>query len=97
MILCFTGALTLSIGFINNKDLNNTEATALLGSPILVEDGGQYRVATKEEQESNPIEDRHYATVITAEEQTMAENSPYSSGIVLQENGSGLFFFEKVK
>ncbi|MBZ5752188.1 hypothetical protein [Metabacillus rhizolycopersici] len=50
LILCFTGVLTLSIGFINNKDLNQTEASALLGSPILAEDGDQLLVITVEEQ-----------------------------------------------
>lgn len=49
-----------------------------------------------EERENNPIGDRHYATVITAEEQNMVENSSFSSGIVLQENGTDFFLFEKV-
>jgi hypothetical protein len=99
LILCFTGVLTLSIGFINNKDLNKTEASALLASPILVEDGDQYRVVTREEQnmrENNPIEDGDQLLVITVEEQNMVENSSALSGFVPQENGPG-FFFEKVK
>ncbi len=99
LTLCFTGVLTLSIGFINNKDLNKTEASPLLESPILVEDGEQYRVVTREEQnmrENNPIEEGDQLLVITADEQNIVENSSVLSGFVPQENGPG-FFFVKVK
>lgn len=96
--LCLTGALTLSIGLINNKDLNNTGAFALT-EQSKVEDGDRYRVVTVEEQEileNNLGVDEDQTLVITAEEQNMVENSTALSGFVSQENGPG-FFFEKVK
>lgn len=81
---CFTGALVLSIGFINNKDLNQAEAfsqttlTPKAAVPVPFTDKGSVTV------------------VITAEEQNRVENSMALSGFVQQENGPG-FFFEKVK
>ena len=98
LVLCFTGALTLSIGLINNKDLNKTEAFASTGQ-LKVEDGDRYRVVTVEEQEmreNNLDVGEDVSVVITAEEQNMVENSSELSGFVPQENGPG-FFFEKVK
>lgn len=104
-ILGVVGVLALSIGFM--KDLESTEVSAM-EQPISesvfigqanIDDGDQYKVVTKKEQEmreNNPIEDRDYSTVITVEEQNMVEQSLALSGFVQQENGPG-FFFEKVK
>ncbi|NHC43541.1 hypothetical protein G6549_27250 [Bacillus sp. MM2020_1] len=96
LVLGCTGALTLSLGFININDLNNTGVFPST-EQIKVESGDQYRVVTREEQNAKEnIKNRDYLTVITAEEQNMVENSSDLSGYVHQENGPG-FNFEKVK
>lgn len=81
-ILCFTGALSLSFGFLNHKDLSNAEAASQ--SKIIPNVG------------FIPFVSEANATIrVTAEEQNIVENSPYLFGFVQQQNGQG-FFFEKV-
>ncbi|WP_045521195.1 hypothetical protein [Neobacillus niacini] len=96
LVLGYTGALTLSLGFININDLNKTVVIPST-EQLKVENGDQYRVLTREEQNAKEnINNRDYLTAITAEEQNMIENSSDLSGYVHQKNGPG-FFFEKVK
>lgn len=99
-VLGFVGVLALSIGFMN--DFERTEVLAkeqpisesvLIGQTD-VQDGDQYRVVTVEEQEMR--EKRDVTTVITAEEQSMVENSTDLEGFIPQEDGTG-FFFKKEK
>ena len=82
-ILCFTGALSLSLGFTNNKDLSNAKAASQ--SKII-----PYVPFA-------PIVSKGSATVrVTVAEQNMVENSPVQFGFLQQQNGQGVFF-EKVK
>lgn len=82
-ILCFAGALSLSLGFVNNKDLRNDEAasqTKIIPNVPFV-----------------PIVSKGNATIrVTAEEQNIVEKSPVTFGFLQQQNGQGVFF-EKVK
>ncbi len=98
-VLSLVGVLALSIGFMN--DIESTEVLtkgqsiseiASLGANI--EDGDQYRVVTVEEQEMR--EKRDVTMIITAEEQSMVENSTDLEGFVQQKEGTG-FFFKKEK
>lgn len=83
VILCSTGALTLSLGFMNIKDLNNAKASSQ-ATPL------KTSVPLPFAKQGNLL------TVVTIEEQNMVEKSSALSGFVPQENGPG-FFFEKVK
>jgi hypothetical protein len=96
LVLGYTGALTLSLGFININNSNNTGVIPSI-EQLKVENGDQYKVVTRDEQNAKEnIKNRDYLTVITADEQNMVENSSDLSGYVHQENGPG-FFLEKVK
>ncbi|MGG1674546.1 hypothetical protein ACIFOT_02230 [Neobacillus sp. NRS-1170] len=98
------GIVTLSIGFI--KCLGSTEIfanklpiseTVFIGQAD-IDDGDQYRVVTREEQdrrENNHIKNGNQYTVITVAEQNMVENSKALSGFVPQENEQGFFFIKE--
>lgn len=81
MILCSTGALTLSLGFMTNKDINKIKAASqskiIPNVPFVPF-----------------VHKGNVTTVVTVEEQNMVENSTALFGFVQQENGPG-FFFEK--
>jgi hypothetical protein len=76
-------ALTLSLGFMNNKDLNKNEALA----PT---------VSTPRAASTPFIDKGNVTTDITVEEQKKVETMPILEGIVPQKNGTG-FFFKKVQ
>ena len=82
LILCFTVALSLSVGFTNPSDSNTAEAvsqatTSKAAVPASYTDNGSV------------------TTVISAEEQNMVENSSALSGFVPQENGQGFYFIKE--
>ncbi|MDZ5610585.1 hypothetical protein U2I54_27140 [Bacillus pseudomycoides] len=103
LILCFSGALTLSIDFMKDKDLQSTKVSAQSEKVFLgkadTNKGDTLRVITREEQDAREnmlnLEDMDYTTVITKEEQDMVENMSAEEGFVPQKEGTGFFFIKE--
>ncbi|WP_146549035.1 hypothetical protein [Rummeliibacillus suwonensis] len=90
------GVLILAIGVIKGLQSNDvsTKENAFIEQANM-DDGDQYKIVTKEEQdqrENNHLNKRDSITTVTAEEQKMVENSSALEGFVSQEEGTGFFF-----
>lgn len=103
LTLGVAGALALSIGFTKDsqstKVFAQTEQSKVKFGQTATNNGNQYRVVSREEQdrlEGMIAEGKDLYTFISAEEQNMVENSSAQQGFVPQENGTG-FYFVRVK
>jgi hypothetical protein len=79
-ILCSTGALSLSLCFMNHKDLRNAEAAS------------QSKIISDVSYDFAPVSRGNAIIRVSAEDQTMVENSPVSFGFLQQQNGQSVFF-----
>ncbi|UAL54362.1 MULTISPECIES: hypothetical protein [Metabacillus] len=101
LVIGAVAVLTLSIGI--KKDLENPKALANVypfsendyKGQVYVEDEDKIRVVSVEEQEMREKDSykvKDITTVITADEQTMVENTSISAGFVSQKEGTGFNF-----
>lgn len=103
LILCFTGALILSIDFMKDKDLRNIEVSVQNEEVFLkqTKTNGEdtLKVITREEQEAREnmlnVENKDQSTVITKEEQEMVENMSIKEGFIPQKDGTGFYFVKE--
>ena len=84
LVLCCTGGLSLSISLMNHKDLMNTEAAS------------QSEIIPYVSDDYAPISKGDATIRVSAEDQTMVENSLVPYGFLQQKDGT-VVFFEKVK
>jgi hypothetical protein len=77
--ICFTGVLSLSLGFINNN-LSNAEAAS------------QSKIIPYVPFNYAPIYKENATIRVSAEDQSMVENSSVPFGVLIQQNGQAAFF-----